>query len=267
MIGIYKITNLLNQKVYIGQSIDIEQRWKKHCLTKDTCAIHKAIQKYGKENFSFEILEECREEELNDKEIYYINKYNSYINGYNMTLGGEGASHPVKLSDKEVLQIKEFLSQTQIPIKEIAKKFSVSDNTISSINLGKSRRQDDESYPIRKNIFESQIPDKDALLNKLLETKGNFSQIAQTYNVHEVTVRNWCKKYDFSTQRKDYGYIDKQEYHSHSVICYNKNGEKIGEYDSLRKAAVAIGKNSPSGLSKALRENRKEYAGYLWELK
>lgn len=267
MIGIYKITNLLNQKVYIGQSVDIEQRWKKHCFTKDNCAIHKAIQKYGEKNFSFEVLEECKQEELNDKEIYYINKYNSYTNGYNMTLGGEGASHPIKLSDKEVLQIKKLLSQTEISMKKIAEKFSVSDTTISSINLGKSRRQDGESYPIRKNIFESQIPEKDTLLNELLETKGNFSQIAQVHNVHEMTIRNWCKKYNFSTQRKTYGYIDKQEYHSYSVICYDKNGEKIGEYDSLRKAAAAIGKNSPSGLSRALKEGRKEYAGYLWERK
>lgn len=87
--GIYKIENKVNKKVYIGQSIEIERRWQKHLNAKDDFVIHKAIQKYGKNCFSFSILEECKLSELNEKEKYWIDQYNSLVpNGYNMIQGG-----------------------------------------------------------------------------------------------------------------------------------------------------------------------------------
>ena len=73
--------------MYIGQSNDIERRFKEHCYKTDLI-IEKAIHKYGKENFSFEILEECSINELNKKEIYYIALYDSIKNGYNLSTGG-----------------------------------------------------------------------------------------------------------------------------------------------------------------------------------
>ena len=79
MIGIYKITNKLNGKVYIGQSIDIDTRWRQHCKTKDNLAIHRAIQKYRPENFSFEVLLECPAEMLNDWERDMIALYDCII--------------------------------------------------------------------------------------------------------------------------------------------------------------------------------------------
>ena len=95
MIGIYKITNLQNNKVYIGQAVDIKRRWCEHESHSFSpkhlsynYAIHCAIRKYGVKNFSFEVLEECEENQLNEREIYWINKYNSKIDGYNMTEGG-----------------------------------------------------------------------------------------------------------------------------------------------------------------------------------
>lgn len=87
--GIYKIENLINKKIYVGQSIDIEERFKKHLRAKDNFYIHKALEKYGKINFNFQIIEECPVEKLNEREIYWINYYNSLIpNGYNMIPGG-----------------------------------------------------------------------------------------------------------------------------------------------------------------------------------
>ena len=83
--GIYKITNQVNQKVYIGQSINIENRWKEHlqkCNSIDdenyNYPLYKAIRKYGLESFKFEILEECSQENLGQKEIEYISLYESY---------------------------------------------------------------------------------------------------------------------------------------------------------------------------------------------
>lgn len=96
MIGIYKITNLLNGKCYIGQSKNIEGRfadhkrkWKCECDRKSRF-LYQAIYKYGIENFSFEVLEECEEKKLDELEIKYIAQYESFSNGYNMTAGGGG---------------------------------------------------------------------------------------------------------------------------------------------------------------------------------
>ena len=71
-IGIYKITNLLNNKIYIGQSLNIERRFKEHCYKgkESRIPLDLAIQKYGKDNFTFEIIENCLKEELNEKETY-----------------------------------------------------------------------------------------------------------------------------------------------------------------------------------------------------
>lgn len=87
--GIYKIENKINGKIYIGQSIGIEHRWQKHLAANDDFIIHKALKKYGKENFDFSIIEECNSLELDNKEKYWIDYYNSLVpNGYNMIPGG-----------------------------------------------------------------------------------------------------------------------------------------------------------------------------------
>lgn len=96
---IYKITNKINQKIYIGQtSRTIAIRWKDHCsvayrkTSKDyNLPLYRAIRKYGTENFLIEEVDYAfSQEELDLKEIQYIEKYNSYYNGYNASLGGSG---------------------------------------------------------------------------------------------------------------------------------------------------------------------------------
>lgn len=93
---IYKITNLINGKEYIGQtSLSIQERFKEHIHDAhkgyyNNRPLYNAINKYGVENFIIEELEECNVQEVNQKEIEYINKFNTYSNGYNATLGGEG---------------------------------------------------------------------------------------------------------------------------------------------------------------------------------
>ena len=115
MIGIYKITNLINNKSYIGLSTHIEDRWNYHkspynWQREQNKTLYQAIIKYGIENFNFEILEECSPEQLSEKEKYYIKKYDTYNNGYNMTAGGEdhhGESHPKhKLSEIDIIDIR-----------------------------------------------------------------------------------------------------------------------------------------------------------------
>lgn len=91
--GIYKITNQENEMCYIGQAVDIATRWKNHAkcgLGIDTPAgnkLYKAMQEFGIWNFTWELLEECPSNQLNEKEQYYINLYDSYSYGYNSNKG------------------------------------------------------------------------------------------------------------------------------------------------------------------------------------
>ena len=93
--GIYKITNIKTKECYIGQAMHIKDRFIEHAkcgLGIDTPAgnkLYKAIQEFGLWNFSFEVLEECPREQLNEKEKYYIDLYSSYDYGYNSTRGNK----------------------------------------------------------------------------------------------------------------------------------------------------------------------------------
>ena len=110
MIGIYKITNKNNGLIYIGQSKNIERRKIEHFNNNryNLSEIDKAIQLIGAENFSFEVLEECLAEELDQKEEYWIQYYDSYNNGYNKTKGGQGhfsGGRPI-LTEEDVINIR-----------------------------------------------------------------------------------------------------------------------------------------------------------------
>lgn len=115
MIGsIYIIKNIINDKVYIGKTYrDLETRLIEHFSDSNkeqynSRPLYKAFKKYGKENFLIEEIGKYEEEVLEEKEIYYIQKYNSYVgfensNGYNATLGGDGKRY-TQYSDKEIIE-------------------------------------------------------------------------------------------------------------------------------------------------------------------
>jgi group I intron endonuclease len=96
MIGIYKITNPKG-KSYIGQSRDIEHRFYYYKLStnwiKEQRKLYYSFIKYGQENHQFEIIEECTEDVINEREIYWINFYNSVQEGLNLKYGGIGGRH------------------------------------------------------------------------------------------------------------------------------------------------------------------------------
>lgn len=97
MAYIYKIVNDVNGKVYIGQTVNIEKRWYKHCYLASSGLdrhLYNAMRKYGIDSFHIEVIEECSEDKLNERERYWIHQYNSTNknHGYNKSFGGEGGN-------------------------------------------------------------------------------------------------------------------------------------------------------------------------------
>lgn len=107
---IYKVTNRINGKVYIGQTTKtLQRRWTKHCIAakSDNIPFHAAIRKYGAENFIVEQIDVAANiDELNKKEVYWIKHYNSMLpNGYNACEGGNGMSG-FKVSEKTKVKLR-----------------------------------------------------------------------------------------------------------------------------------------------------------------
>ena len=105
---IYKAENKINGKVYVGQTTQqFKRRITGHCadvrLNRDNSIFHKAIKKYGFNNFEWEILECCdSKEEMDEMEFHYIKQYKSFgRDGYNLTLGGEGSLGYIKKLSEE----------------------------------------------------------------------------------------------------------------------------------------------------------------------
>lgn len=156
--GIYKIV-FPNNKIYIGLSSNIKKRLTAHNKTNDDLPVHRAIKKYGKiSEENVEILEVVQESLLREREKYWIDYYKSFLpeNGYNLTLGGDGASPGVfnssaKLNQKELDELIKDLIDNTVFIKDLAKKYNLSAEAISDINQGKRYYNKDLIYPLRKD--------------------------------------------------------------------------------------------------------------------
>lgn len=129
---IYKITNNINGKCYIGKTLgSIEKRWKEHQYDStrrklEVRPLYRAFNKYGIENFSIEQIEECDVDILSEREIYWINYYNSYHYGYNATFGGDG---------KQLFDYNEILEELKKTpyLTEVARKIGCCVDTVRII--------------------------------------------------------------------------------------------------------------------------------------
>ena len=197
--AIYKITNLINNKIYIGQTVHPNKRWQEHQQRAkthyDDYPIHLAINKYGAENFSFEILEWT--EQYDYEEARLIKEYNSISpNGYNLIEGGHspimlGEDHPRNtVSNETVLAIIQDLKNNNLSDRELAIQYDVSDKIIADINHGYTHRQENERYPIRikkgrQYLSEEQIKEiKELLIN----SQFSFMEIAKQYNTTKINI-------------------------------------------------------------------------------
>ena len=130
---IYKIRNRIDNKIYVGQTIqDVEARWKDHLKKGSNCRYLKsAINKYGMDNFEFKLVCITFDNQLDDMEIKYIEQYNSLVpNGYNLRQGGNSGTHHAETKQKISETLKNRYqnglihprNQLGIPHSEITKK-------------------------------------------------------------------------------------------------------------------------------------------------
>lgn len=207
---IYIITNDINNKVYIGQSINAYNRFIQHKsearLQSDNMLIHKAMRKYGEEHFSYKLLE-SQIENYDERECYWIEKYSSIQpNGYNICIGGKGLGngifHPsTKIKDIDTLMyIYDLIKNTNMTFEVIAKQFNISEAQISGINNGKYYYNNEFIYPLRPKKYTDELVkqltyslkyelDK-SLITIAKEYKIDFSQLSEI-NTGKIYYRDY----------------------------------------------------------------------------
>lgn len=252
---IYIIKNDINTKVYIGQSINSENRFKSHCKkgNKDNSLIDSAIQKYGKEHFHYEILEK-QIENYNEREEYWIKYYRSLTpNGYNILEGGNepptyygDESSSTKISDKDVILLKKDLKETKISLSKLADKYSISKKQVLRINQGLSRKKDGEKYPIREvpNINGKLTEDDiDSIIFLLRYSYESKTSIANKYGVNPNAIR------DINS-----GKTHHRDYERYPIRIWSCNKEKSPvTYDQVTEI-INLLKNSELSINKIAKE-------------
>lgn len=229
MVGIYAFKNNFNNKYYIGKSINIHKRYLQHksdFKKKDT-KFYRAIRKYGFENFSFLILEECKKGNLNEREKYWIKHYNSYYDGYNSTTGGEnnyiqsieanlkhsGENHVLSvLTENDVFNIREYRLKGR-------KRLEVYDLYKDKISLKGFQHiwQGDRWKHIHYDIYDKikktkqqkPLNSDDIVYNVRLDFMNGLSkkEIIDKYSIERRTIERWLKletRTNINTIPKDY---------------------------------------------------------------
>jgi group I intron endonuclease len=206
---IYKITNIVNNKVYIGKSTyknidEVKKRYKKEVLYGVNRYIIKAIKKYGIDFFVFKIVENnIKSTELNNKEIFYINYFNSYNKGYNLTIGGEGnKGYKWSIESKNKLSEKFIGKRKNTENPFYGKKHSL--NTIDKIIKSNKRRAGNKYGPMSQDRKEKISK---ALIGKTPWNKGKTYDAVKGIknpNYKEVDMEKLKKLLDAG---KDYKFI------------------------------------------------------------
>lgn len=259
---IYKVTNQVTGKIYIGQTRQtIEARWKQH-LEKvkrniDNTYFHNAIKKYGEEAFKIEVLEECNIEELDSKEIFYIAKFDTFANGYNLTIGGGGKRLPDvynKYDEIKELYLSGFSSNW------IAERFNVDKSTIVKILKGLGVKIRDNKFKINK--YE---------LNTLIEDYKNgcsFKTLGKRYDVAPATIKN--KLIESGVDLRDrYRILNKDIERQQELLTKYLNGESASslikeyhcEWNTFKRilSKNGIEYNNKRDFKKVYKLNEKEF--------
>lgn len=234
MTGIYAIHNIINNKYYIGQAGNIHNRWIQHksrlkCQNHENKHLQASYNKYGKDAFQYFVIEECDVEFLDDKEMFYIQKYNSYKNGYNQDLGGSGCKG-YKHTEEEILKMR--MIQNPKAVLQIDMDLNIVGEWVSCSQAGKAlglsirgikavanraNRQKTIGgyYWVYKEEYENNTVDWDYYLNINLCKPKRVSQ----YDLKMNLVKIWDSIYQ--------AYItDGYSCSEISAVCNHKKGKK-----------------------------------------
>ena len=233
MIGIiYKVTNDLNNKVYIGQTIYLlENRWEWHLNKalsyKDNSKFHKAIRELGSSHFTIKEITRVDKKILDDTEIFYIEKYDSFFNGYNSTLGGGGKRSYIYTDKFIVKDIVESYRDKGISSNKIAAKYKVDKQTIIRVlRLYK--------IPINERNFNPGESERTSIIEAY--KKGTtLSKLSKKYGVARPTIKRFLELNNVQINTKNYILrdIDKcreiaEDYRDHNVnMQYTMHKYKI----------------------------------------
>lgn len=253
---IYKITNIKNKKVYIGQTIQSPHaRFAAHVYelnsqTKKNSKFQSAWNKYGADCFKFEVIAECSEEELDDYERYYIGVYDSFNNGYNATIGGkqcmERRRHTPETRHKMSEDLKRRWHDTEYR-RKISTAHSMN-RAVICVNTGTIYRTSmDAAQCIGVNN------------SNVIRACNKKTVRCGTDNNGSPLLWAWLDEYDGYTVKDEY-VGNKGGNNRRSV----RNIETNAIYRSATEAAKALGV-SKSTISKACAEKLKTAAGYHWE--
>lgn len=264
MIGIYKITNKLNNKIYIGQSIDITRRWWEHKHdNRSNSLIHLAITKYGEENFTFEVIEECSQDQLNEREQYWIEFYNSFEDGYNLTRGGNSGFYYDIYSIYEKYQELQNIAQT-------ARAIGCSIGTVRNV----IRFYDINLCELQKDKPVQQI-DTSTLV--VLKTYNSIQDAADAMGVNRDAISMAASGKHKSSNGYFWKFVDdttkefqpqKVKYHKRKIQQFDKKGNLLNKFNSGAEAARFLGKDSKNGGSQiiaACSGRKKSAFGYIWK--
>lgn len=237
--GIYLIKNNINNKVYIGKSIDILGRWEQHM---DAARLHKMDYDFYKdlvniENFSFNILELCPEEELRQKEQFYITHFNSLETGYNQVFAIDQRKAEEKMFDEKILKAIDLLVNTDMLYKDIANETQLSENTIANINKCKSHTQY-HSYKnnIREECGRKQYYDIGEHNPRSKLTEKQVIEIIELLKYSDLTLEEISKQ--FNVSRSAINNINTRKNWKHLSQEFSKNIRK--EFKELLKRRVRI---------------------------
>ena len=221
---IYKITNKVNGLSYIGQTRkSVEFRWRQHKNSKDCYDLHKAIREYGEDNFEITTLIECEVEELDKWEIYYIAKYNTFRNGYNMTLGGYSYNPERRYKNGYIIVDSKYdeiigLYKAGFSATKIASLFEVDRHVICNIlnQLG---------FTYKRNHIKFNADELKEIVSKY-ETGYSLKQLAKEYGYSSTGLKEYFLKKGIDIKRK-YSILRDEEAQKNLINDYSNRTDTL----------------------------------------
>jgi group I intron endonuclease len=212
MKDIYIIRNVINGKVYIGQTYNVDERWSRHVYdTKNhttNMPLHEDMRIYGIDNFNYTVIEQCSDEVANEREQFWINYFNATgDNGYNVCIGGAGVgtgvNHPkARLNQEQLDLLVNDLKYSGLSNAKLAKKYNCSETTVQFINNGQAYYNPNLTYPLKKSNRYDKEKIKQIKYALKYELDKSINDIAKEFNVHvsQVHDMNQGKIHAFSNE-------------------------------------------------------------------